>query len=100
MTVTTRARRKGRIGSSFEAFLVDEGRLEAATARAVKRVVAFQLGRLMRDGGITKSAMARRMRTSRAQLDRLLDPSNESVTLGTLARAAEAVGRRLRVDLA
>lgn len=53
----------------------------------------------MRDQGLTKSALAKRMRTSRAQLDRLLDPENESVTLGTLTRAAYAVGRRLRMEL-
>ncbi len=53
----------------------------------------------MRENHLTKTALARRMRTSRAQLDRLLDPGNESVTLGTLARAAYAVGRKLRMEL-
>jgi transcriptional regulator with XRE-family HTH domain len=69
------------------------------TARAIKRVIARQLDALMEDQGLTKSELAKRMRTSRAQLDRLLDPENESVTLGTLTRAAQAVGRQLRMEL-
>jgi antitoxin HicB len=69
------------------------------TARAIKRVIARQLGALMQDQGLTKSALAKRMQTSRTQLDRLLDPANESVTLATLTRAAHAVGRRLRMEL-
>ncbi|MGO8865939.1 MAG: helix-turn-helix domain-containing protein [Alphaproteobacteria bacterium] len=92
-------RKKGRIGSSFDDFLKENGIYEEVTARAIKRVIARQLDAVMRDQGITKSALARRMRTSRAQLDRLLDPENESVTLGTLARAARAVGRQLRMEL-
>lgn len=90
---------KGRIGSSFDDFLRDEGIYEDVTARAIKRVIARQLDRLMQAQGLTKSELARRMQTSRAQLDRLLDPENESVTLGTLARAAQAVGRQLRFEL-
>lgn len=92
-------RKKGRIGSSFDEFLNDEGIYEQVTARAIKRVIARQLDALMEDEGLTKSELARRMRTSHAQLDRLLDPENESVTLGTLARAAQAVGRQLRMAL-
>lgn len=69
---------------------------EEVTARAIKRVIARQLDALMEDHGLTKSELAKRMKTRRAQLDRLLDPDNESVTLGTLARAAQAVGRHLR----
>ena len=69
------------------------------TARAIKRVIARQLGALMDDEGLTKTQLAKRMKTSRAQLDRLLDPDNESVTLGTLTRAARAVGRQLRMEL-
>ena len=67
--------------------------------RAVKRVIARQLDELMEEQGLTKSELAKRMRTSRAQLDRLLDPKNESVTLGTLTRAAQAVGRHLWMEL-
>ena len=72
----------------------------ACPARAIKRVIARQLDALMREQGLTKSELARRMQTSRAQLDRLLDPENESVTLGTLARAARAAGRQLKMELA
>ncbi len=92
-------RRKGRIGSSFDDFLKEEGIYEEVTARAIKRVIARQLGTLMRDEGLSKTELARRMKTSRAQLDRVLDPENESVTLGTLTRAARAVGRNLRMEL-
>jgi DNA-binding Xre family transcriptional regulator len=92
-------RNKGKIGSSFDDFLKEEGIYEEVTARAIKRVIARQLDALMQDQGLTKSTLARRMKTSRAQLDRLLDPDNESVTLGTLTRAAQAVGRQLRMEL-
>ncbi|GIK82014.1 MAG: XRE family transcriptional regulator [Pseudorhodoplanes sp.] len=93
-------RRKGRVGSSFDDFLKSDGSYDEVTARAVKRVLVRQLDALMQEEGLTKSALARRMRTSRAQLDRLLDPDNESVTLGTLTRAAQAVGRNLRLEFA
>ena len=92
-------RNEGRIGSSFDEFLKDDDLYEEVTARAIKRVIARQLDAQMRQNGMTKTTMARLMRTSRAQLDRLLDPENESVTLGTLARAARAVGRTLRMEL-
>jgi len=92
-------KKKSRIGSSFDDFLKEQGIYEEVTARAIKRVIARQLGALMHDQGLTKSNLAKRMRTSRAQLDRLLDPDNESVTLGTLTRAAQAVGRQLRMEL-
>jgi DNA-binding Xre family transcriptional regulator len=92
-------RRKAHIGSSLDDFLKKEGMYEEVTARAIKRVIARQLDALMNAEGLTKSELARRMDTSRAQLDRLLDPENESVTLGTLARAAQAVGRQLRFEL-
>jgi hypothetical protein len=92
-------KRKGRVGSSFDDFLKEEGFYEEVTATAIKRVIARQLVDVMRQENLTKSGLAKRMRTSRAQLDRLLDPDNESVTLGTLARAAHAVGRNLRIEL-
>lgn len=91
--------KKGHIGSSFDGFLQEAGIYEAVTARAIKRVIARQLDAIMRDEGLTKTALAKRMKTSRAQLDRLLDPKNESVTLGTLTRAAKAVGRQLKMEL-
>lgn len=92
-------KRKGHVGSSFDDFLKEEGLYEEVTARAIKRVIARQLGAVMRENHLTKTMLAKRMQTSRAQLDRLLDPDNESVTLGTLARAAHAVGRKLKMEL-
>ena len=90
---------KKNVGSSFDDFLREEDSLEEATAVAIKRVVAHQLAALMDEQGLTKVEMARRMETSRAALDRLLDPENPSVTLQTLQSAAAAVGGRLRVQL-
>jgi DNA-binding Xre family transcriptional regulator len=92
-------KRAGRIGSSFDDFLKKDGIYETVTARAIKRVLARQLDDLMKREDISKTELASRMKTSRAQLDRLLDPRNESVTLGTLARAAQALGRHLRMEL-
>ena len=92
-------RKKGKIGSSFDNFLREDGIYEEVTARAIKRVLVRQLDELMRREEISKTELASRMKTSRAQLDRLLDPENESVTLGTLTRAAQAVGRHLRMEL-
>lgn len=86
------------IGSSFENFLKEEGIYEEVTAQAVKRVLAWQIEQAMRAEGITKKEMARRMRTSRSQLDRLLDPGNDKVLLATV-HAAAAVGRRLTLGL-
>jgi len=90
---------KGRIGSSFDSFLDEQGTRAAVEERAVKEIIADQVALAMRQDGLTKSAMAKRMRTTRQQLDRLLDPNNESVTLATLQRAAQAVGRQLTVSL-
>lgn len=92
-------RGKRRIGSSFDDFLKEEGIYEEVTARAIKRVVARSLDRMMKEQGLSKTALADRMKTSRSQLDRLLDPKNDSVTLDTLVRAAQAVGRRLHLEL-
>lgn len=92
-------RKKGSIGSSFEDFLAEEGMLESATEKAVKRVLAWQIERAMKKERLTKLEMARRMKTSRAQLDRLLDPANTSVTLHTMQRAALTVGKRLKIEL-
>ena len=88
------------IGSTFEAFLVEEGLCEAATVHAVKRVIAWQIEQAMLAQGLTKSDMAKRMKTSRAQLDRLLDPEDDKVQLDTMQRAATAVGRTLKLELA
>src|SRR6202795_3093194 len=72
-------KKAGGIGSSFDDFLKEDGIYKGVTARAIKRVLARQLGELMRREDISKSDLATRMKTSRAQLDRLLDPENESV---------------------
>jgi hypothetical protein len=85
---------------TFDEFLESQGTLEASEDVAIKRVLAWQIAEAMKEKGITKTVMAKRMRTDRRQLDRLLDPSNPSVTLGTLRRAANAVGKTLRVELA
>ncbi|MEO5858648.1 MAG: Fis family transcriptional regulator [Pyrinomonadaceae bacterium] len=87
------------IGSSFDEFLADEGELDDVTAIAVKRVIAWQLGQAMKEAGVTKSAFARRMHTSRTVVDRILDASDASLTLDTMTRAATAVGRRIKIDL-
>ena len=84
---------------TFDKFLAEQGMLGTCEERAIKEIIAEQLAEAMKVQGITKSAMAERMRTSRRQLDRLLDPATPSVTLETLRRAANAVGRTLRVEL-
>jgi antitoxin HicB len=90
---------KKRVGSSFGGYLAKEGIREEVEDLALKEIIADQLAAAMRKNGITKTAMAARMGTSRRQLDRLLDSRNQSVTLLTLRRAANAVGRTLRVEL-
>jgi antitoxin HicB len=86
-------------GSSFDDWLKQEGIYEEATAAAVKRVLARQIERAMEERQLTKAEVARRMHTSRAAVDRLLDPQNGSVTLNTLYWAAAAVGRQVRLEL-
>ncbi len=88
-----------RIGSSFDDFLKEDGIYEEAHGIATKRVLAWQIAQAMKEQHITKSKMAERMRTSRTQVERLLDPENNSVQLNTLQRAAEVVGRRLVIEL-
>ena len=95
----TTGEEKGRAGQLFEDFLNEQGTLEETTERAVKRVLAFQLAEAMREQPISKVEMANRLATSRSQLDRLLDPGNDGVTLGMLAKAARAVGRTIRLEL-
>lgn len=86
-------------GSSFDSFLAEEGMLEEVEAAAIKRVIAWQLAEAMKAGKVSKKAMAERMGTSRSQLDRLLDPSNSAVHLQTIAKAARAIGKRLRLEM-
>ncbi len=87
-------------GSTFGSFLDKEGIREEVEAVAIKRVLARQLEQAMRERQNTKQAMAKQLHTSRSQLDRLLDPQNVSVTLGTIARAARALGKRLIIRVA
>lgn len=86
-------------GSSFESFLEEAGILDEVDAVAIKRVIAWQITEAMKTGQVTKKAMAERMGTSRSQLDRLLDPDNGAVHLDTIAKAARAVGKRLRIEM-
>lgn len=86
-------------GSKFEDYLAEEGLLEETTATAMKRVLAWQIAQAMKKQRVTKSAMAKRMRTSRAALDRLLDADNTSVTLQTIGRAAAVLGKELTITL-
>jgi hypothetical protein len=88
------------VGSSFSDYLKEEGLYEEVTAHAVKRVLAWQISQAMKKQRITKVEMAKRMKTSRAQLDRLLDPRNDKVQLDTVQRAAAAIGRKLHMELA
>ena len=88
------------VGSDFEDFLRDTGRLEEATSLAIKRVLAWELGQAMARSKVSRAELARRMRTSRAVVHRLLDASDGSVTLATISRAATALGQTVRLRLA
>jgi transcriptional regulator with XRE-family HTH domain len=88
------------LGSNFDEFLEKEGLRAETEAAAIKRVVAYQIEMEMKRAKLTKSAMAERMRTSRSALDRLLDPTNVSITLQTLQKAALALGKNLKIKLA
>lgn len=94
-------KRRGSIdrSESFDQFLAQQGLLAETEDAAIKEIIADQIKVAMHKQHLSKSAMAARMKTSRRQLDRLLDPHNQSVTLATLRRAALAVGRTLRVAL-
>jgi hypothetical protein len=92
-------KRKGKVGSSFDGFLAEQGILEECEEQAIKQILADQIKAAMEKDRLTKAAMAVRMQTSRRALDRLLDPTNTSVTLHTLQRAAVATGRQLRLEL-
>jgi hypothetical protein len=87
------------IGSDFEDFLKEEGLFAEVQVLAVKEVLAYRIQVLMRQERLTKDMLAKRMKTSRAALDRLLDPTNPSVTLATLGKAANALNRTLRIEL-
>jgi len=89
---------KKHMGSGIDDFLQEEGIFEEAQAQAVKEVVAWQLAEAMKSQKISKNKMAARVKTSRSQVDRLLDPKND-ITLSTLQRAAAIVGRRVSIEL-
>ncbi|HEX2655726.1 MAG TPA: helix-turn-helix transcriptional regulator [Xanthobacteraceae bacterium] len=91
--------RKLHVGSTLEGLLEQDGTREEVYADAVKRVVALQLRQAMEQGGMTVSEMARRMTTSRSQVERVISPESESVTVATLAKAAHAVGYKLDIKL-
>ena len=88
-------KKKGRIGSSFSAFIKDEGLDQEASAVAIKRVLAWQLENAMAKEGVTKNEM----RTSRSQLERILDPDNDKIQLDTVFKAARVLGRELKLEL-
>lgn len=88
-----------RVGSSFENWLEEEGIREEVTAAAAKAVISLKLAEEMKKKRITKKRMAELMKTSRAQLDRILDPDNGSATIESLQRAARIVGKELRMEL-
>lgn len=87
------------VGSDVEDFLAEEGLLDDATAIAIKRVIAWQIQHEMKTQHITKTTMAKRMQTSRSSLDRLLDEHDTSLTLSTLASAAQALGKHVKIEL-
>jgi predicted XRE-type DNA-binding protein len=91
---------KKNIGSSFDDFLKEEAMLEGVTAVAMKRVIAWQIAQEMKAQQLTKTALAKRMHTSRAALNRLLDENDSSLTLTTLASAAAALGKKVNLQLA
>ncbi len=91
---------KKHIGGDFDEFLEKQGIRGEVTAQAIKRVIAWQIAQAMKKKKLTKSALATRMGTSRAALDRLLDERDTGLTLATLDRAARALGRKVRIELA
>ncbi len=87
-------------GSNFDDFLEEEEILEEVSAKAHKRLLALQLSDIMQENHITKTSLASKLKTSRSQLDRILDPENSSVTIEVLERVAHAVGKKLRIEFA
>ncbi len=97
MNVKKTRKKMDHSGSTFDSFLETDGIREEVEAIAIKRVLAWQLEQAMRKQRKTKKAMAAQLRTSRSQLDRLLDPQNAAVTLDTMSRVARVLGKRLVV---
>ena len=92
--------RRSKIGSSFDDFLNQDGNLDELSAIALKRVIAWQIEQAMKKQNVTKTVLAARMRTSRSQVDRILDPASPAMTFDTLARAAHALGKKVKFQLA
>jgi antitoxin HicB len=92
-------KKRGRIGSSFDDFLKGEGTYEETSALAIKRALAWQIESAMEKERLTKNEMAKRMQTSRSQLDRILDPTNDKIQLDTVFKAARALGREVKLEL-
>lgn len=92
-------KKKAGIGSAFDDFLKEDGTYEETTALAVKRVLAWQLGQAMEKNKMSKNQMAKAMKTSRSQLDRVLDPDNDRIQLDTVIKAARVLGREVRIEL-
>jgi predicted XRE-type DNA-binding protein len=87
------------IGSSFENFLDEEGLSEEIEANAIKKIIAYQLQEIIKKERLSKTALAAQLETSRAAVNRLLDPENESITLLSLKKAANVLGKKLRLEL-
>ena len=87
-------------GSNFDVFLAEEGILEEVSAKAHKRLLVLQIADIMKETNLTKTALAKKMRTSRSQLDRLLDPDNVSISLESLERLARVIDKQLRIEFA
>ena len=87
-------------GSNFNDFLEEEGILEEVSAKAHKRLLSLQLADIMQENSMTKTSLAGKLKTSRSQLDRILDPNNASITIEMLERVAHAVGKKLYIKFA
>jgi len=99
---TTKIRKKARSAAALttlDSFLKDQGKLEEFQATSIKEVLAWQIAEAMKSNNISRKGLAERMKTSRSQISRLLDPKDGNVTLTTLQRAARMVGRSLRLEL-
>ncbi len=97
--MTKRKTKNPHVGSSLDDFMKEEGFFEEAGTQAIKEVIAWQLTEEMKEKGITKVRMAEMMKTSRNQLDRVLNPTDGNVTLETLQRAAQVLGRKVHLEL-
>ena len=86
------------LGSDFDDFLAEEGLLVEVEATAIKREIAYQIEQEMNQKGLTKTEMAKKMKTSRSSLDRLLDPQNASINLQTIIKATSILGKKLKIE--